>query len=246
MQSIGDIIQHDRGRHEEWHEACADCGQRYQGIGFRCGPCARATRERHDSEARRRAIVTDTTIARDMLPPWQDWATFEGLDRHPGIDRTLYAAAKGWKRRAGNLLMLGPTGIGKTALAHAIARRILSTAINAKELDERDQHFACNLRWYAASKLAVARRQAPLGEGEASAVDNASRASLLVLDELGFEVSTDVTLFDVIDARYVRRAPTIVTCGRSAASLAERYGSAFVRRLVELGSVVDVHPRANS
>jgi DNA replication protein DnaC len=244
MDPIGSFTERHRRRLEEWHEACGGCGQRYQGIGPRCGSCEGARRECAELLAQRRAILEDTSIARAMLPPWDSWATFKDLVVHPGIDRRVYKAARAWKRRAGNLLMLGPTGVGKTACAHAIARRILTTALNANELDDNDRSFACSLRWYAASKLALARRQTPLGEGEARAVEDAGDASLLVIDELGFEAVLDGTLFDVVNARYERRVPTIVTSGRREESLAERYGDAFLRRLRELGTVVDVHPQA--
>jgi hypothetical protein len=38
--------------------------------------------------------------------------------------------------------------------------------------------------------------------------------------------------------------PTIITSGLTKESFAERYGDAFVGRLVDLGDLIDLHPAA--
>lgn len=66
---------------------------------------------------------------------------------------------------------------------------------------------------------------------------------LLVIDELGFE-PLDEGLFDVLDERYQRALPVIVTSGLRVTELRDRYGAAALRRLVEpRGVVVEDWPR---
>jgi DNA replication protein DnaC len=156
--------------------------------------------------------------------------------------------AIGWKRVHGNLVLLGPTGIGKTACAHAIVHRIVTMSLHEPERLKRDDwQFAERLRWYEASTIALARRHKRLGRGEADVVEEARNASLLVINEFGFGPSSDAgdgTLFDVIDARYGAGAPTIVTSGCREAEIVERHGAAFMRRLRDRGLIFSAYPGA--
>jgi DNA replication protein DnaC len=101
--------------------------------------------------------------------------------------------------------------------------------------------------WFYARALAQAARQWPLGEGAAPEVDRASKAGLLVLDDLGLERDA-AELVDVLHSRYEHGYVTWTTSGLTMGELKERYGEALVRRLIEgreqSGRVVSTFGRA--
>lgn len=158
----------------------------------------------------------------------------------------LIAGAK-WSRRRGNLLLLGPTGIGKTRILVAIGLRILDSAVERGDADL--VAFAARIAWTTGLDLAEARSRHKLGGGEPPEILRAKRASLLLLDEIGFEsrrLDPDAVR-DVIYARYHACLPTIVASGRTARELEDPrlgYGQAALRRLIEpgRGRLVDLHP----
>jgi DNA replication protein DnaC len=131
----------------------------------------------------------------------------------------------------------GLTGIGKTTALVALANRALD---EARELGNLD-HWIVRACWATAHDLASARREHRLGCGEAPLIAAAKRASVLFLDELGFEPPSEIA-FEVIDLRYRAGLPTLVTTGLridpdpSGQSLRQKYGDALVRRLLERGS----------
>jgi DNA replication protein DnaC len=201
-------------------------------------------------ELRRQEIKQALYHAHELLPPWRDWATLEKLATHPAIDARLLEAARTWDSATGSLVLIGPTGAGKSACAHALARRLIAhgfaTALAREDYWRHSEELdvARGMRWYAASKLALARKQAKLGSGEAYAVGDAIEATILFIDELGYEqVIGDGVIFDIVNSRYEAGRPTIVTSGRTEGELVDRYGAAFMRRLREPGQLVDVHPK---
>jgi hypothetical protein len=147
-----------------------------------------------------------------------------------------------WKRDTKALLLLGPTGIGKSKVALAIAHRVLDAALRPS-MSADDVRFAAGVRWANGLDVAHAHAQHRLGGGEPEVIATAKRASLLVLDEIGYEDDRagSIVVRDLIYARYDASRPTIATSGLTMRELVARYGAATVRRLQELGSVVDLH-----
>lgn len=94
--------------------------------------------------------------------------------------------------------------------------------------------------WSRATDLAAARSNHPLGQGEAPAVTEAMDArALLVIDDLGQEPELRPTapniLFEILDVRYSAGSPTLITTGLSPEELTNRYGGAFIRRVLQSG-----------
>ena len=159
-----------------------------------------------------------------------------------------------WRRSTGSVLILGATDEGKSMVAIAIAHRLLDRALSGypRPIDDDAFRFARGTRFATGIELGLARSQHKLGDGDAKPVQEAMDASLLVLDEVGYERDAE-TIRDVLYARYGTRAgtvavpskarPTIITSGRTLDELNERYGNASVRRLPTLGHVIDLHPR---
>lgn len=162
---------------------------------------------------------------------------WEALTIHP---RLRELACK-WNRKRGAVLVLGDTGVGKTVSTAALLHRILDVA-SMPGISLVDYDWARRVRYVSGLSLAIARRNSGLGE-ESWLVEDSMRASLLVLDELGFEVfdpKRDSTLLEVLDQRYLDNKPTIATSGRTETQFRERYGAAIMRRITDRGTVMNL------
>ena len=168
------------------------------------------------------------------------------------------------------VLIVGPTGCGKSITAVALARRVaaLRYVENGKAVGDVDaaraharrgyqppsregEFFEATTRppppppwngvcWRSATALSMARREHPLGKGEAPAVEQAMVADLLVIDDLGWEPKQDTVCMDILAYRYDAGLPTIVTSGETPADLAARYSAAAIRRITETEGVKGV------
>ena len=102
---------------------------------------------------------------------------------------------KAWLQRAGNCLIFGPSGVGKTHLAAGLARRIV-------ELGMRVKFFTANA---LVQDLQYAKLQLQLP----AFLKKLDRFDLLVLDDLGYVKKSDAetsVLFELIAYRYERKS----------------------------------------
>lgn len=215
---------------------CSRCGSKFRATRSG-GPCRRCSDEDAEQE-RREEVKHSLERSARSLPRWP-WARF--ADRL-FAERTKSApamviAAKAWTVRAGNLLFSGATGVGKTTIAVAMVHRLHDRALE-RDASEGEQRLAIGARFITGHELVAAKRAHPLGRGIAPIVDQALDASVLLLDELGYEPQDEVT-FLVIDERYRWGRPTIVTTGLDLAGLCAKYGDAWVRRILDLGELVE-------
>jgi hypothetical protein len=151
----------------------------------------------------------------------------------------LRALAERYELERGSVLVVGPSGIGKTLTAMAIARRLLATAYRA------GNHEAPIVRavWTSGPELARALRETRLGSA-AEALAEARGAPVLVLDEIGQESAAPGWLLELLDERYRKRAPTLTTSGLTVEEIEKRYGSGAARRLVQpVGDTLNLFAR---
>lgn len=189
-----------------------------------------------DDVARERKAIAAAALACFPAVPW---ARFGDLEFVKKCEPRIRQALGNWKRGSGHLALLGPTGCGKTIGLVAAAARMLDVAARA---GGKPWGFARRIGFTTAARLARARREHGLGEGDAPLVQRACSFSLLFLDELGYlDGDRDTTVAEVICERDYRNLPTIVTSGLTAAGLDDRYGAATVRKLTERGQIVSVH-----
>jgi DNA replication protein DnaC len=206
-------------------------------------PCADFNSRRLRAQLLRqaRASVPDSPEVRFGSP------LFKSVTASDPLRQKVALAGERWRsmgddKQPVNLALLGSTGVCKTFVALAIANRILDAAEDpslAMSTFER----ARGLRWAKVRDLLAAARRHRLGAGDVPAIADATRASILVLDELGFEQrprdgEQDV-LFELLDARYTARRTTIVTSGRSIAGIIRVYGEALKRRITDRGTVIE-------
>src|SRR5262249_19077871 len=145
------------------------------------------------------------------LPDWA-WCRFGDpkLEAIAEWAHELFSVARAWRLDDGSLVFLGPTGIGKTAAMVAMARRILDYARD-HELPPDKLDRASRLQLIRTSDIIRAKRNHPLGQGDAPLLQAAYEADILMLDDLGREPVGDTTIYDIIDSRYWARQPTVVS-----------------------------------
>lgn len=149
-----------------------------------------------------------------------------------------------WKRDTGNVVILGPTRIGKSKAAIACAHRVLDKGLRGK-LDAEQFRFARGVRVVSGLKLGRARVTARLG-GVPELERVAQQATLLILDEVGFEEDATVIRDVIYDRCEDRRRPMFITSGLTCAAFESRYGAPTMGRLKERGVLIDLHRVANT
>jgi DNA replication protein DnaC len=146
------------------------------------------------------------------------------------IAPSIMATIAKWKPTEGNLLILGDTGVGKTtAAAYIFKRMVLNMA--AKSQDGLSD--ALRVRWFTAMQLGKARRESALGR-TVDELERAKRAKILVIDDVGQSSERD-DFFEIIDHRYYRSAPTIITSGLQKRQVEARFGAEMWRRFTVNG-----------
>lgn len=158
--------------------------------------------EHEVAERDQRRIAARRQAAR--LPPGKTLASFDAA-LSPSLDRSrldALAAGDGWIGSGGNILVFGPSGVGKTHLAAALGHALIDgghTVLFSRTTD-LVQH------------LQAARRDLELPQ----ALAKLDRFDCLVLDDLGYvqkdQAETSV-LFELISQAYERRS-LIITCNQ--------------------------------
>lgn len=155
-------------------------------------------------------------IRRLQLAKFKERGVVEDIDyQHPrGLDRKLIRtlATSDWVRQHHNILFIGPTGIGKTWLACALAHRAC-----------RDGFFALHKRMSELFRdLALARADGSIGH----LLAKLARVDALVLDDFAMAPLKDNErrdFLEICDDRYQRRS-TILTSQLPVAHWHEQIG----------------------
>lgn len=139
---------------------------------------------------------------------------------HPAVIRATIALGRG---QLDGLVIRGPVGTGKTHEAVAAFRRLVT--------------YRAMLPAVAVAVPALLDGLRP-GRVPVETLDACESARLLLLDDLAAERSTDwtaETLYRLIDARYARKLPTIVTTNATGAMIRDGLGDRIASRLNGLG-----------
>jgi hypothetical protein len=177
---------------------------------------------------------------RDEMPGNTQVPTGELRSRSPA---KLLPLADGWDWDGPNLLVLGPTRVGKTSGVALLVRLLMERSARASNRfspAQRKLWGGCStpfdladlIRWQSCRDLTSAVREFPLGQGTPETIQRCAHARLLVLDDVGGSDDRGA-LERILNARYERRWPTIVTSGLTSRELVAAFGEALVRRMGE-------------
>jgi DNA replication protein DnaC len=96
-----------------------------------------------------------------------------------------------WAHRAGNVLLIGPSGVGKSHIAAAIASRLIEQNVRVK--------------WFSAMALVQSLQQTKRDLDLMTALTRLDKYQVLVIDDIGYVKKTDAetqVLFECIAHRY--------------------------------------------
>ncbi len=146
--------------------------------------------QRH--QARLRRLLHEAQLPWPKTLADYDWGAIPDLDRSQ-IEQLAHDT--GWLDRAENLLLFGPSGVGKTHLASGICRSLIALDRSA--------------RFFTGTALVQHLQQAKADYALAKALNKLDRYALLVIDDIGYvrkdEAETSV-LFELVMHRYERRS----------------------------------------
>lgn len=166
-----------------------------------CDTCER------DYQTRQRTRVrTGGAVVLDLPKPLAS-ARLDYLEGKRGASGAL-TTARGWLERPDHdLYLFGPTGVGKSGIAAALAREVL------------ERELVAGAVVFVDARTLIRRLKAAMGDDARQAdalgrVETYERAGLLVLDDLGAEYGTAytrTTLEGLYAARLDAGRPTIIT-----------------------------------
>lgn len=142
----------------------------------------------------------------------------------PSIETmTAFEAARHFTLDYGGLLFFGPNGVGKTHLAEAIANKFLG---------KETVLFVVSPEFFLELRKALNE-----SKEKYNILEYAKSVKLLILDDVGAERSSDwiqETMFVLINHRYLRKLPTVITTNLSLDELSNHVGRRVVSRLIEM------------
>ena len=193
--------------------------------------------QRHQARLRRLLHEAQLPVPKTLAD--LDWAAIPDLDR-PQIEQLAHDTS--WVDRAENLLLFGPSGVGKTHLATGICRALIGLDRSA--------------RFYSATALVQELQRAKADYALAKALTRLDRFALLVIDDNRFaeakgygyvrkdEAETSV-LFELVMHRYERKS-LLVTSNQPFSEWENVFSTsamtvAAVDRLVDHSTLIQIN-----
>ena len=185
--------------------------------------------QRHQARLRRLLHEAQLPVPKTLADI--DWEAIPDLNRGQ-IEQLAHDC--GWIDRAENLLLFGPSGVGKTHLAAGICRSLMALDRSA--------------RFFTATTLVQELQRAKADYALAKALNKFDRYALLVIDDIGYvrkdEAETSV-LFELVMHRYERRS-LLVTSNQPFSEWENVFSTsamtvAAVDRLVDHSTIIQIN-----
>ena len=202
---------------------CSDTGS----VGTKICKCLKEIiiRERIASSAMGRLIEIQSFDNFDLSAYEYDKRVYEKM-------KTILAIAKNYVRdfdkRKDNLLLIGPTGTGKTHISTAIARELIHKGYDV--IYDSTQNIL--------SDFEADRFKSGYGR-EDNRSDKYLDCTLLIIDDLGTEFSNQFTLatiYNLLNTRQNKGLATIISTNLSPEELARKYEDRIYSRIIGSGS----------
>lgn len=175
-------------------------------------------------------------MAEAQLPRGKSLATFD-FNVVPSLNKsqvTALASGDLWLKNGGNLLIFGPSGVGKTHLAAAIGEKLVEAGYRVLFTRTTD----------LVQKLQIAKRDL----GLPSMLERLNKYDCLILDDFGYvqkdQMETHV-LFELICERYENKS-LLITCNQAFAEwdkifMDKTMAVAAVDRLIHHATILDLN-----
>jgi DNA replication protein DnaC len=172
-------------RHYQRHqEAAIEKG--YGHIRYLSGLCEQEVADRYQKR-----VQSWTREAK--LPAGKSFANLELTELNASVQQQVIALKEQteWACRAGNVLLIGPSGVGKSHIAAAIAYQLIERNIRVK--------------WFSAIALVQSLQQAKRDLELMTAMTRLDKYQVLIIDDIGYVKKSDSetqVLFEFIAHRY--------------------------------------------
>lgn len=172
-------------RHYQRHQEQA-IEQGYGHVRYLSGLCEQEVADRYQKRVQRWTREAN-------LPPGKSFANLN-LAEFSASEQQLIIAQKDhtdWAHHAGNVLLIGPSGIGKSHIATALASQLIEQNVRVK--------------WFSAVALVQTLQQAKRDLDLMTMMTRLDKYQVLVIDDIGYVKKTDAetqVLFEFIAHRY--------------------------------------------
>ncbi len=202
--------------------------------GWGCSRFLTVLCEQESIERDRRRI--ERHMKESELPKGKSLATFD-FSFAPDLNKAqihAYASGDVWLSEGGNLLIFGPSGVGKTHLCAAIGQGLIENGYRV--LFTRASELI--------QKLQAAKRDLSLP----SALEKLDKFHCIILDDIGYiqkDRSETSVLFELISDRYERKS-LIITCNQPFGEWDQifedkRMAVAAIDRLVHHATILELN-----
>lgn len=172
-------------RHYQRHQEQA-VAKGYGHVRYLSGLCEQEAADRYQKRVQRWTREAG-------LPTGKSFANLNLTELRASVQQQVIALKDqtDWARHGGNVLLIGPSGVGKSHIAAAIASQLIEQAVRVK--------------WFSAMALVQSLQQAKRDLDLMTALTRLDKYQVLVIDDIGYVKKTDTetqVLFEFIAHRY--------------------------------------------
>lgn len=158
----------------------------YGHIRYLSGLCEQEAADRYQKRVQRWTREAN-------LPPGKSLASLNLIEFDPTVQQQVVALKDqtDWAHQAGNVLLIGPSGVGKSHIAAALAYQLIEQNVRVK--------------WFSGTALVQMLQQAKRDLDLMTIMTRLDKYQVLIVDDMGYVKKTDAetqVLFEFIAHRY--------------------------------------------